>query len=80
MGDSITRMVAEGSMVMHIMARVYKYRLNSRLRWTEEMLEDSVENLRDDTKERMRTVLNEAREKITARRKHFLDKSHKNSL
>ena len=79
MGDSITRMVAEGSMVMHIMARVYKYRLNSRLRWTEEMLEDSVENLRDDTKERMRTVLNETREKIIARRKHLLDKSHKTS-
>ena len=79
MGDSITRMVAEGSMVMHIMARVYKYRLNSRLRWTEEMLEDSVENIRDDTKERMRTVLNETREKIITRRKHLLDKSHKTS-
>ena len=79
MGDSITRMVAEGSMVMHIMARVYKYRLNSRLRWTEEILEDSVESLRDDTKERMRTVLNETREKIIARRKHLLDKSHKTS-
>ena len=51
MGDNITMMVAEGSMVMLILARIYKYRVSSSLRWREEMFEDSVECIGKDTKE-----------------------------
>ena len=77
MGDNIARVVSECSIVMHILARVYKYRVNSRIRWTEEVVEDCVDNLKEDAKDGMKKVLNEAREKYDARRKQLLFKSHK---
>ena len=55
--------VAEVSIIMVILARVYRYRITSRLRWTEEMVEDCVDNLRQDVKEVIKKVFNEARVK-----------------
>ena len=57
---NMTSVVAEVSIVMVILARVYRYRINSRLRWTEEMVEDCVDNLRQDVKEVIKKVFNEA--------------------
>ena len=60
---NMASVVAEVSIVMVILARVYRYRINSRLRWTEEMVEDCVDNLRQDVKEVIKKVFNEARVK-----------------
>ena len=71
MVDNITRVVAEGTMVMHILARVYRYRVNSSLRWTEEMLEDYIDKMEKDTKEKVREIISEARQGYSGGKKQL---------
>ena len=79
MGDNITRVVAEGTMVMHILARVYKYRVNSSLRWTEEMLADYIERFGRDITDRVREALAVAGQGYCGGKKHLLQIKPKNS-
>ena len=72
MVDNITRVVAEGTMVMHILARVYKYRVNSSLRWTEEMVEDYINKMGKDTKERVRQALTDSKQGYCGGQKHLM--------
>ena len=79
MGDNITRVVEETTMVMHILARVYKYRVNSSLRWTEEILEDFVARLGKETKDRIKEALAEANHGYCGGKKHLLRMKNKSS-
>ena len=79
MGDNITKMVAEGTMVMLILARIYKYRVSSSLRWREEMLEDSVECIGKDTKELLSTIVAEVKQGYCDKKKHLIGTNTKNN-
>ena len=56
--------VSEVSIILLILVRIYRYRISSRLRWTQELFEDCVDDVKDVTKK----VLNEGRVK------HFAEK------
>ena len=79
MGDNITKMVAEGTMVMLILARIYKYRVSSSLRWREEMLEDSVECIGKDTKELLSTIAAEVKQGYSDKKKHLIGINSRNN-
>ena len=57
--------LSELRIVLLIMVRVYRYRIKSRLRWTEEMIEGFVDSLREDVKNAI---------KINAKGKHIPEK------
>ena len=68
LGDSLVMGTREAGMVVHILMRIYKYRISSRIRWMEEHLVDVTEELITNASEVKGKVENVSKKLLSARK------------